>query len=171
MLGVLNIPVSEHFSVRNNLNQPVPGIDTTSFEIIIFNSNGVDVTNSVNPLVIDLLNGNYKIVFTPDLEGTWYISISHDVYFPWGKSDDIQVYTGSLSNIYLDVRKTLGLVHENIYIDNPVYDDFSNLVSARVRIYSDAVSVGTNNNIIATYQITAQGDGAGKFTYWRQEIL
>lgn len=67
-----------------------------------------------------------------------------------------------------DIKRLLGLMHENIYIDNPVYDGQNNLTSARVRIYSSAGSVGTTSDVIGTYEITAPGDGAGKFTSWKQ---
>ena len=68
------------------------------------------------------------------------------------------------------IDRILSLVHENIYIDNPSYDVNSNLVSARVRIYSDGASVGTTSNVIGTYQITADttGQGPGKFNKWKQ---
>ena len=66
------------------------------------------------------------------------------------------------------LQRIIGLVHENIYIDNPVYDGDNNLTSARLRIYSTPASVGTANNVIGTYTITSPGDGAGRFTYWQQ---
>jgi hypothetical protein len=66
------------------------------------------------------------------------------------------------------LKRIIGLVHENIYIDNPVYDGDGNLTSARLRIYSAPGSVGTVNDVIGTYQITAPGDGAGRFTSWKQ---
>jgi len=62
-------------------------------------------------------------------------------------------------------------MHENIYIDLPTYDDDCNLIGARIRIYSNATSVGTNNNIIGTYAISVTGDGPGKFTSWKQEKI
>lgn len=66
------------------------------------------------------------------------------------------------------LQRIIGLVHENIYIDNPVYDGDNNLTSARLRIYSNPSDVGTTNGIIGTYQITSPGDGAGRFTIWKQ---
>lgn len=66
-----------------------------------------------------------------------------------------------------DVKRILGMVHENVYIDQPSYDTNKNLTSARLRIYSVAGSVGTDNDVLATYTITAVGDGAGKFTSWK----
>lgn len=65
-------------------------------------------------------------------------------------------------------RRMAGLLHHNIFIDNPIYDGDGNLTSARVRIYSVDGSVGTTNDVIGTYEITAPGNGAGKFTNWKQ---
>jgi hypothetical protein len=42
------------------------------------------------------------------------------------------------------------------------------MYGARLRIYSDSSSVGTTMNVLATYQITAQTTGIGKFSYWKQ---
>ena len=85
---------------------------------------------------------------------------------------DIQSSISSLDTILnevrVDIKRVLGLLHENHYIDDPIYDSDGNLIGGRVRIYSDAISVGTNNNVIATYLITSSGDGPGKFTFWSQ---
>lgn len=72
-----------------------------------------------------------------------------------------------LNTIEEEVKRTLGLVHENIYIDLPGYDTNKNLVSARLRTYLVSGSVGTANDVIATYTITAVGAGKGKFTSWK----
>ena len=66
------------------------------------------------------------------------------------------------------LQRMAGLMHENIYIDNPIYNGAGNLTSARVRIYSVPGSVGTANNVIGTYEITAPGETAGQFTNWSQ---
>ena len=79
-------------------------------------------------------------------------------------------YTENL-NIGIDkvlIDKILGLVHSNIYIDNPVYDKMNNLESSRIRLYSNSGSVGTDNDVLATYQITAPSHDYGKFTTWKQ---
>ena len=77
-------------------------------------------------------------------------------------------YDTELANIQDDLKRVLGLMHENIYIDNPVYDEDNNLISSRVRIYSTPGDVGSINNVIATYSINSNGDGAGKFMTWSQ---
>ena len=109
----------------------------------------------MNGSFTDLGDGNYKYTFTPDVNGVWYVTTTHPTYFSWGKSDDVYVDSADLTSIYEIVRKTLGLVHHNMFIDEPVYDETGNMISARVRIYSDSASVGTDINVIETYLITA----------------
>jgi hypothetical protein len=70
-----------------------------------------------------------------------------------------------------DIKRLLGLTHENIFIDNPVYDGDGNLTSARVRIYSNPASVGTLVDVIGTYQISAPSTAPGQFTTWSQVRL
>jgi hypothetical protein len=65
-------------------------------------------------------------------------------------------------------KRLLGLLHENISIDQPVYDEHGNLSGARVRIYSEAGSVGTDSDVLATYTITAPSTAPGQFTTWNQ---
>jgi hypothetical protein len=50
--------------------------------------------------------------------------------------------------------------------DNPTYDVNNNLTSFRLRIYSDAASVGSTSNVIATYTMTAVNSAPGRFTTW-----
>jgi hypothetical protein len=90
------------------------------------------------------------------------ISISDHV---WDEEYSGHTGIGSFGGI---LQRMAGLVHENIYIDQPVYDGDGNMTSARLRLYSNPASVGTVNDVIGTYQITAPGDGAGRFTYWKQ---
>ena len=74
----------------------------------------------------------------------------------------------SIANNQDYLKRIVGLVHENIYIDNPIFDSDGNMTAARLRIYSNPVDVGTSNNVIGTYNISAPGDGPGKFTSWSQ---
>jgi len=66
------------------------------------------------------------------------------------------------------VDRILGLVHQNIYIDETLFDRDGNLYQARLRIYSESASVGTANDVLATYQINAETNGVGKFNHWKQ---
>jgi len=166
--GEKNIPVDEHFTVSDRHGNLISGIDSTAFTVYVYDPNNTEVSDSVSGSFTELGNGNYKYTFTPNLNGIWYVVVTHPTYFPWGKTDDVKVDEASMTQIYEAVMKTLGLVHHNIYIDEANYDEFGNMTSARVRIYSDAASVGTNNNVIETYLITADGTACGQFSYWKQ---
>lgn len=168
ILGVINRPVDEHFTVANVNGNLVSGIDSTEFTVHVYNPSATEVTPSVSGSFTELGDGSYKYTFTPNVNGTWYAVVTHPTYFPWGKTDDIQVYDGDLSMVYESVIKTLGLVHHNFFIDNPVYDEHGNMVTARIRIYSNAGSVGTDNDVIETYMVQADGTACGQFSYWKQ---
>ena len=169
MHGVINQQVEEHFTVADKHGNLISGIDTTAeLTVYVYNPNAAEVESIVGNGFVELGDGNYKYLFTPNLEGTWYVVITHPTYFPWGKTDDVQVFNSDISAVYDAVIRTLGLVHHNIYIDNTDYDEFGNMTSGRLRIYSDAASVGSNSNVIETYLITADGTECGKFSYWKQ---
>lgn len=166
--GVINQPVYEYFTVINSGGTLIPGIDATTFTTYIYNPSDVEVSASVGAIITELSNGNYKLTFTPDVEGNWYVMIIHPTYFPWGKTGLVQIYKSDTSQIYDDIAKILGLSHHNIYIDNPSYDDHGNMVAARLRIYSNKTSVGTNSDVIETYLITSNGTACGQFSFWSQ---
>ncbi len=169
--GVINEVVTEHFTIADSNGNLVSGVNPATITLYVYEPTGSEVSGSVSGSISELGNGNYKYEFTPFSQGTWYVVATHPTYFPWGKTDDVQVYNANISDIYQSVIKTLGLTHENIFIDEPVYDEHGNMVSGRVRIYSDAASVGTNNNIIETYRIEADGTECGQFSYWKQVVI
>jgi len=168
ILGVIDRQAEEYFTVADSDGNLISDIDSTTFTIYIYNPNGIEASSSVSASIVEIGNGSYKLLFTPDITGIWYVNVIHPSYFPWGKNDDIQVYQGDITDIHNNVIKTLGLVHHNFYIDQTVYDNYNNMVSSRVRIYSDSASVGTDTNIIESYLITADGTECGKFNYWAQ---
>ena len=167
-LGVINQSVTEYFTVVDSNRNLIDNIDPLDFTAKVYNPNNVEVSGSVSGVFSNLGNGNYKYEFIPNLNGTWYVVAYNVTYFPWGKTGDVQVYNSDLSNIYDSVIRTLGLVHHNISIDQPIYDEFGNMISARVRIYSQTSSVGTDNDVIETYMIHADGTACGQFSYWQQ---
>ena len=169
--GVKNKPVDEHFTVSDAAGNLISGLDTTSFTVYTYNPSGAEVAGSLSDYFVELGNGSYKYIFTPDVNGVWYANVTHPVYFPWGKTDDIYVDETDISGIYDIVRKTLGLVHHNFFIDNATYDEFGNMVSARVRIYDTASNVGTNTGVIETYLITSDATACGQFDYWKQVVM
>ena len=169
--GVKDQPVDECFTVSDSFGNLISGIDTTTaFTAYIYDPNGINVTGSVNPFFTELGDGNYKLTFTPNANGVWYVNVTHPEYFPWGKNDDVYVDTSDLSGIYEIVRRTLGLVHHNMYIDDATYDEYGNMIGARVRIYDNASNVGTNAGVVETYRIEADSEACGQFTYWKQMV-
>ena len=57
------------------------------------------------------------------------------------------------------LNRALGMVQENQYIDTFARDGQDRMISARLRTYSVAGSVGTDNDVLATYTITATYTG------------
>jgi len=168
--GVINEVSYEHFTISDSNGNLVPGVAPAAITLRVYNPSGVEVSGAVGGVIADLGNGNYKYSFTPNALGTWYVVATHPTYFPWGKADDLQVFNIDLDQIYDSVEQTLGLSRHNMYIDDATYDEHGNMISARVRTYSDTASVGTNNNVIETYRITADGTECGQFSYWQQVV-
>jgi len=139
------------------------GIDKAS---IYFNSGELYIDSTVTNGIIDIkgicniYNNSTATINKEDTLNTLEITTGI-----WSKSLTDYNDKGTAGH---GMRKTLGLLHENIYIDMPEYDADNNLVSARVRIYSDPSSIGTDNNVLSTYSITSPSDGPGKFKYWKQ---
>ena len=160
VFGVVGEEVYENFSVTNESNNLVSGILVNEFTANLYDPDDFDantVSGTVN--IIELGNGHYRAKFTPYKVGMWYIIIYHNQYFPWGKSDDVLVYTSDFDRIANDLTRVLGLTQENYYLDNTVYTSYLGvklLTDGRVRIYSNKDSIGTINDVIATYQIVSE---------------
>jgi len=346
MAYIVDNEVSDNFTVLDSTNNFVVGIDPSTFESQLYNSNGNDVVGSIPVTITELDHGSYRASFTPNIIGSWYLVIIHSIYFPTGKAASYWIeteitcngggsssastetnplfktvnfgedstglttvgyslinYDGSINlarttdnvfelktncgvyGVYLalddpwnglilwddgqseptyaseqvsidstafiaaivegidadsykldaiydklpnngiadaqdsttiidittriedktdiiddkiddlaqdattiinttnrietkvdvvsdDLKRVLGLVHENIFIDLPTFDNANNLIGARLRIYSNPSSVGTNNDVLSTYAISSDtNDEPGKFTSWKQERI
>lgn len=74
----------------------------------------------------------------------------------------------SAIDLAANISRILGLTQENYYMDQTSYTDYNGaklLNSARIRIYSVAGSVGTTNDVLATYTITAVWSAGSVQTY------
>ena len=67
--------------------------------------------------------------------------------------------------------RALGLVGENQYIDEVVADDQGRMTAGRLRLYSAAESVGTDADVIATYEIAATYSGEATYAATYQMVL
>ncbi len=127
---------------------------------------------SGGPLIYNEQLGAYIDIINPSSDWT---TQEEGLYFiNWEINNVNEIFPNEATEeLYIEsydekLDKILGLVHQNILIDQPGYDRFGNLKSARVRIYKDSSSVGTNSNILATYKITSESTELGQFSYWKQ---
>jgi hypothetical protein len=150
------VSTEEDATVTYKILDPTGTVEVVSSQSTSYNS---DTQSYVDTLVISgswtsQEIGSYLIV--------WDVSNTDDD-FPSVLTEDLQI---NMDESKID--KILGLVHQNIYIDETGYDTYGNLSSARIRIYSDSSSVGTANNVISIYRVTSVSTEAGKFTIWKQ---
>jgi len=159
ILGRIGEIVSDGFSVTSTSNILVPGIDSTAFTYHLFDPDNNEVGSTIIATIIELGHGHYRISFTPNKTGVWILAIYHSTYFPWGKTGSFEIYNSDFNTIGVNLTRALGLMQENYYLDETVYDENNNLTFGRIRIYSDSISVGTDNNVIATYNVESEWDG------------
>jgi len=79
-----------------------------------------------------------------------------------------QIEASSILAKQAELIRALGLIHENHYIDQTVYDTYQGqplLTSARIRLYGVKASVGTDANVIASYGITSTWQNNEMQTY------
>lgn len=151
----LNNEVIEDFNVTDNYHLPVLNLNIGNFDLKIYNNAGQERTSTVNASLQELGNGNYRLVYTPDTKGIWSTIIKHQIYFPYGKGNCVNVIDYDINDIGDMIKRMLGLTQENYYLYNNIYDQNNNLTNGKIRIYSNSGSVGTINDIIAEYNITA----------------
>ena len=63
-----------------------------------------------------------------------------------------------------ELDRLLGLTGENVFHDTFVYDTVGFVVSERIRTYSVQASVGSVNDVLATYTVASTRNGVGKIT-------
>ncbi len=90
-MQIVNEPINEDFTVVDSNLILVTGIPLIEFSYNIYNPAGSEVSATLPVTFSELTNGNYRTTFTPDVIGDWYLFIYHAVYFPWGKTSNIDV--------------------------------------------------------------------------------
>lgn len=88
----------------------------------------------------------------------------------WDGTSEIEISTIQISTEEMQnsLARILGLTQENQYLDQTVYINYQGtklLTSGRIRSYSNAGAVGSDNDIVATYQITATWYGEEMTNY------
>lgn len=162
--GQLNEMNYGTFKVIDDNGDPVTGLEEGDFStIILYDPDGNDISGSTTNSLIELGNGMYKFGFFPISEGIHTVYIDHTSYLPTGISGEFEIHQDRAW-----LQRILGLVQENFYLDNTTYSG-DNMTSARLRIYSNASSVGTTADIIGTYNLTAEFDSYAKLETYKLE--
>jgi len=160
ILGTVHQPVYEDFIVIDSTGAGfVTGIDLTEFSAFIYDNDRNLYNGTIN--FYEMGNGAYRCEFTPDTIGTWFITVTHPVYFPYGKSNSALIYTSDLNIL----SRMIGLMQENYSVDQTTYDVDGNLISSRIRVYDVASNVGSNNGVVATYNMIATYSGNQMTSY------
>jgi hypothetical protein len=170
ILGKLGEEVKEDFSVLDISNNLVSGISLNEFTAHLFDPSDNEVYDSTSVSFIELGHGHYRVSYTPNQIGNWMMIVYHITHFPWGKSNTIQVFANDFDSIAVMLQKVLGLVQENFSVDMTIYDENNNLTASRVRIYNDSSSVGSDNNVLETYLMTAEYNGLLMTSYKMEKI-
>jgi len=132
---------------------------TLTFQIFNLVANDISISA---PTISELSNGFYK--FSYDVAPA-----NDDIYYVVSDGG-LNILTGvlALSDSYSLTDKTdrlLGLTQENQALDNTTFDSNGNLLTARLRTYSVAGSVGTINDVLATYSVNSTYVGTQLTTY------
>lgn len=149
------------FKVTDSNGNPVTGLTTSDFTILLYNPSGSEVHASTTDGIRELGYGMYQYYATLTVQGIYSTKIVHSTYLPTGVAGDFEVHDDRAL-----LKRVLGLVQENMYLDNTVYSG-ENLTSARLRIYSVAGSVGTDSDVLATYALTAVFGVSGTITSYK----
>lgn len=144
----------------------------TSFTIRIWKDGVV----SALPVVIAEIGGTgeYKVTFVPNDKGFWMaeVTIAYNKQVWFGEYEAV---VGEVDDIYEICRRIAGLSHENIFIDNTVYDSNTQLVSARVRIFDSkahcdlATDGGSETDgLLASYNLDSVWEFVNQFKTFKQ---
>lgn len=90
--GKKDVPLIDDFTVLDGSGNPVAAISPAAFTIALYDSSGAEVSGSIAVTITELGDGNYRTSFTPNVTGDWLLSITHALYFPWGKRENYQVF-------------------------------------------------------------------------------
>jgi len=157
ILGRVKTDIFDDFTVTDQNNKLITGINPTTFTAHLFNNtNNNGKTTSVVPVTIfSTGHGHYCFWFIPNRSGLWILTIYHSIYFPQGKTYNIQIFANNFDTITTLITYVLGLTREDFYIDNIEYDNNKNLTSSRVRLYTTSANVGGDNGVIREYNMIA----------------
>jgi len=173
----INTEAVDQFSIWGlNGSTKISGLSSGDFNVFIYKEAEQQIGFPFSISEIDSL-GEYKFAFTPDALGFWRA----EVYYSSNNNGqhwvgDYDVTIDSFDNLYLMLKRALGLLHENSLIDMVVPDPSGSgqAISARLRIYDTKANAeaakatspaGGTTGLLETYTITATYNGIILETY------
>jgi hypothetical protein len=141
---------------------------------------------ATTPLVtLDLTHkakGRYEVEWTPSDVGVY--SALFIVYADSGHAIENIVYSREIEQVFATsssvddlaakIARILGLVHENAFIDETVFDSWGQLTTCRIRIFDskEHAELATDGGsealgLIATYHMAATYEAAGRLGTYR----
>ena len=179
--------LEEDFTVVASDGTLVTGLVDGNFTRKLYDEDGNEVSGSITITITELDNGNYRASFTPDNPGMWFMVIYHATYFPWGKSDSIQVFDNdfdsiddSLDNIALTINDmTSSINNMSISLDNvtiAVNDMTSSINDISISLDNIALSINdmtssiNNMSISLDNVVIAVNDMTNSINYISSEI-
>jgi hypothetical protein len=151
-------------------------------KLVYYGTAWITVTNLTDAAGMAAFSGDIGVTIANSVTGG-YVYITGDTVIDADNSaggtvvqaykNTQKVWTEDLTNLSPEgsaanmMKRILGLTQENFYIKDQVYDDDGNMTSAVMRTYTDNVSVGTENNIRAEYNITAAYNAQGECISYR----
>lgn len=132
------------------------------------------------------VKGRYEGAFTPPAAEIYtlhffiYADAGHSIEdITYTRSVDQVVATDSgIDDLASNLLRVLGLVHQNVFIDNTIHDAYGSLVAARVRIFDSQANVeaatdggSETTGLIATYEIDASFEGSCRLGTYRMKIV
>lgn len=88
------------------------------------------------------------------------------------EAEQIFVTASDVDDLAAMLVRVLGLVHENVFIDNTTYDPNSMLLTARLRVFAtkaeaQAATDGGSEPALVTYSVDATYEGPGRMRQYR----
>lgn len=135
--------------------------------------------------VLDLVHkaqGRYEASWTPPLVGVYaaifivYSDAAHTIENIVYTREIEQIFatSASMDDLAAMIARVLGLVHENAFIDETVFDAFGQLETCRIRIYDskEHVELATDGGsetlgLVASYYMEADYRAAGRLKTYR----
>lgn len=150
IIGRVNQPIVDVFSVIDGENTNVEGIPLEDFGVELFDSDGLNALPTHPVVFQEMGNGHYRVSFTPLREGLYYLVVYHEMYFPAGKGGHFQIFSDDFSSLGIMVELVKDFNEGRWRIDNNThqmifYKADNTTEIARFNLYDSAGNPAVEN--------------------------